>query len=341
MPATNEPWELDTRHLAALAAIARTRSISRAADELGYGQSAVSQQLAALERVVGHRLVDRGSGPRPVTLTAAGEVLLQHAQWILERLAAARAELDGLASGSAGSIRVGTFQSAGARLLPRVLAAYRRAWPAIAVSIVGETRDGEAVDLVRAGALDVAFTESAMLGPDLASRELVVDRYVALVPPGHRLAGRKAISLRELDGEGFVHGPVDDACTSKGEVALTAAGLDTHVVFRTNDNPTRQRLVDAGLGCAVLPGLTVEPGLPDGAVLLDLEEDIHRTICLAWSVDRTPSFALERFIETAAAVLADGGADARADGSPALPAVPAGGRGRRARAVPAARSGRS
>jgi DNA-binding transcriptional LysR family regulator len=81
MPNSTEPtsaarWELDTRHLLALAAIARTRSVSRAAEELGYGQSAVSQQLAALERVVGARLVDRGTGPRPVTLTAAGLALL-------------------------------------------------------------------------------------------------------------------------------------------------------------------------------------------------------------------------------------------------------------------------
>ena len=87
MPKPTELLGIDSRHLSALAAIARTRSISRAAEELGFGQSAVSQQLAGLERIVGRRLVDRGTGPKPVTLTAAGDVLLTHATWILDRLA--------------------------------------------------------------------------------------------------------------------------------------------------------------------------------------------------------------------------------------------------------------
>ena len=300
----NELWNLDVRHLAALAAIADTRSISRAAEVLGYGQSAVSQQLAALERVVGQRLVDRGSGPRPVTLTGAGVAVLEHARWILDRLEVARSELVALEEGSAGSLRVGTFQSAGARLLPRVLAAYRRQWSDIAVSIHSEGKEGELPDLVRDGALNVAFVEASMVGEGLRSVEVMVDRFVALVPPGHRLAKRRSISLADLDGEEFVDGAVGDACAAKGEQALRAAGVNGRTVVRTPDNPTRQRLVHAGLGCAVQPGLTVEPGLPDGGVIVQLREDLHRVISLTWSADRTPSFALERFIEVARAELA-------------------------------------
>ena len=301
MPIGNELWDLDVRHLAALSAIADTRSISRAAEKLGYGQSAVSQQLAALERVVGQRLVDRGSGPRPVTLTEAGAVVLEHARRILERLEIARGDLEALDRGSVGTLRVGAFQSAGARLLPRVLAAYRRQWPDIAVSIQSEGRDGELSELVREGALDVAFVEANTVGNDLCSIEVMVDRFVALVPPDHRLASRGTISLVDLDGEDFVHGALGDACAARGEQALRAVGINGRSVFRTPDNPTRQRLVDAGLGCAVAPGLTVEPGLPDGAVIVELEEDIHRVISLTWSGERTPSFALQRFIEVARA----------------------------------------
>lgn len=300
----NELWNLDVRHLAALAAIADTRSISRAAEVLGYGQSAVSQQLAALERVVGQRLVDRGSGPRPVTLTEAGTAVLDHARWILERLEVARGELAALDQGAAGSLRVGTFQSAGARLLPRVLAAYRRRWPDIAVSIHSEGREGELPELVRDGALDVAFVEASMVGEGLHSIEVMVDQFVALVPPGHRLAKRRSISLVDLDGEDFVDGAVGDACSAKGERALREAGVNGRTVMRSPDNPTRQRLVHAGLGCAVQPGLTVEPGLPDGGVIVQLRDDLHRVISLTWSSERTPSFALERFVEVTRAELA-------------------------------------
>lgn len=309
MQTINELWELDTRHLAALAAIDRTRSISRAAEELGYGQSAVSQQLAALERVVGQRLVDRGTGPKPVTLTTAGSALLPHARWILDRLAVARGELARLSNGQTGALCIGTFQSAGARLLPTVLASYRASWPDISVAIHAEVQDGDLVDLVREGSIDVAFVEVGMLGPGLEHIVLQEDRFVALVPPGHRLAKRGRVSLREFDGEDLVDG-APGTCAAKGEQALREAGASSTVVFRTDDNPTRQRLVDAGLGCAVLPGLTVEPGLPNGAVILELEEDVHRTICLAWASDRTPSFALDRFIETARTTLVSTGPSA-------------------------------
>src|SRR5438270_6018787 len=113
---------VEARHLAALQAVAEESSFSRAAERLGYAQSAVSQQIAALEKVVGLRLVERPGGPRPVSLTEAGRVLSHHADHIQARLGAARADLDALAAGVAGTVRVGTFQSAGARILPAVLA---------------------------------------------------------------------------------------------------------------------------------------------------------------------------------------------------------------------------
>jgi DNA-binding transcriptional LysR family regulator len=297
------PWELDSRHLSALVLIARTRSISKAAEELGFGQSAVSQQLAALERIVGRRLVDRGTGPRPVTLTAAGEVLLCHATWILERLHVARNEMELLESGAAGTVRIGTFQSAGARLLPQVLAVFRRQWPNIAVSIYSEVSDGELTGLVRTGSLDLSFVESSMMRDGLAGVELVRDEYVALVPPHHRLATRAGVSLHDFAGEDMIDGASGEACTTRAERAFRDRDVYTNVVFRTDDNPTRQRLVDAGLGCAVLPGLTVEPGLPQGAVMVPLQEDLHRTISLAWSSDRTPSFAMTQFIAAAQQVM--------------------------------------
>src|SRR5215210_5465580 len=104
---------VELRHLAALQAIAAEGTFGRAAQRLGYTQSAVSQQIATLERLVGQRLVERPGGPRPVSLTEAGRLLLRHAAAIVARLEAARADLEALGAGAAGSLRVGTYQSVG------------------------------------------------------------------------------------------------------------------------------------------------------------------------------------------------------------------------------------
>ncbi len=154
------------------------------------------------------------------------------------------------------------------------------------------------------GALDAAFLSGSMLGPEFEQVQLMTDRYVALVPPGHRLAQRTSVSLRDFAGEDMVEGQVGEICSTRGEAALRAAGIETTAVFRTEDNPTRQRLVNAGLGCAVLPGLTVEPGLPDGAIMIPIVEDLSRVITLTWAADRTRSAALQRFIETTKHVVA-------------------------------------
>src|SRR3989440_4329180 len=122
---------VELRHLIALEAVAREGSFGRAATSLGYTQSAVSQQIATLERIVGERLVERPGGPRPVTLTEAGELLLRHADSIVARLQAAQADLQALKEGAAGTLRVGTFQSVGAKVLPAVMRRFGEQWPAV------------------------------------------------------------------------------------------------------------------------------------------------------------------------------------------------------------------
>ncbi len=126
---------VELRHLAALQAIAEHGSFGRAATALGYTQSAVSQQIATLERIGGPRLVERPGGPRPVELTEAGRLLLTHAEAIVARLQAAHADMEALQAGEAGTLRVGAFQSAGARILPELLRRYTAAWPRVAISL--------------------------------------------------------------------------------------------------------------------------------------------------------------------------------------------------------------
>src|ERR671922_672957 len=124
---------LDLRHLVALKAIADEGSFGKAAEKLGYTQSAVSQQIATLERVVGLRLIDRPGGPRPISLTEAGRILLRHAEAIDARLQAAKADMEALRAGEAGRLRIGTFQSVGARILPALLRRFSETRPDVEI----------------------------------------------------------------------------------------------------------------------------------------------------------------------------------------------------------------
>jgi DNA-binding transcriptional LysR family regulator len=131
----NQWLGVEMRHLAALEAVSRTRSFGRAARELGYTQSAVSQQIAQLEQIVGQRLFHRPGGPRRVEPTEAGELLLRHADAIVAQLDAARADMAALAEGEAGTLRVGIYQSVGTRLLPALVRRFREQWPLVGVCV--------------------------------------------------------------------------------------------------------------------------------------------------------------------------------------------------------------
>src|SRR5881628_1632910 len=150
---------VELRHLAALKALAEEGSFGRAAVALGYTQSAVSQQIAALERAVGARLVERPGGPRPVTLTEAGRLLLRHAESIIARLQAAQADLAALSEGSAGTLRIGTFQSVGKKLLPTLMRRFAQGWPDVEIELRESHSDLELAAMVERGELDVSFVQ--------------------------------------------------------------------------------------------------------------------------------------------------------------------------------------
>src|SRR5947208_5778314 len=150
---------VELRHFLALEAVAREGSFGRAANALGYTQSAVSQQVATLERIVGHRLVERPGGPKPVSLTDAGRLLLTHADAIAARVAAAQADLVALAEGQAGPLRIGVYQSVGQRVLPEVMRRFRDEWPQVRVTLNDSTDDAGLLGLVERGELDLTFAD--------------------------------------------------------------------------------------------------------------------------------------------------------------------------------------
>src|SRR3954468_13205212 len=172
---------VEIRHLAALEAVVETGSFHRAGAELGYSQSAISQQIATLERAAGLQLLERPGGRRPVTPTDAGQRLLRHARRASAAMRAAEADLRALADGEAGTLRVGTFQSAGVRLLPDTMRRYVERWPDVQVRLVEAGYDDDLLSLLERGDLDLAF----VLGSDDPAFERVdvlSDPYVLLAP---------------------------------------------------------------------------------------------------------------------------------------------------------------
>ena len=249
---------VEVRHFAALEAVVREGSFGRAAESLGYTQSAISQQIQTLERLVGERLLERPGGPRAVSLTEAGRLLLRHAEAIIARLHAAQADMAALASGEGGRLRVGTFQSVGARVLPAVMRRFTAAWPHVTVELTESSSDEELLRFVERGELDLAFAMPPLLEGPFEAVELLADPYVLLVPAEHELAGATRANLADI-GDLTLIG--NRACRStalaEGELAQRGVGLD--VAFRSDDNGTVQGLVGAGFGVALVPLLATDP----------------------------------------------------------------------------------
>lgn len=300
------PVGVEVRHLVALEAVAQTGSFSQAATRLGYAQSAISQQISTLERAVGHRLVERPGGPRPVSLTEAGKMLLEHAGHIIARLATAKADLDAMAAGDAGVLRVGTFQSASARLLPPTLARFRTAWPDINVELHNEPDAVRLEGLIRTGQANLAFADIASLDESHAMVELIRDPSVLIAAPDHPLAQADTVDLAELAGVRMISLPIDDSCAIRTARALERVGVEPDIVFRSDDNLTTQRLVAIGLGVSIVPLLTVERSIPDAQVAIrGLNANLERQIGIIWHGDRLQSRAAQAFIETAVQISLD------------------------------------
>lgn len=256
---------LELRYLAALEALAEERSFGRAAGRLGYTQSAVSQQIAALERIVGSRLAERPRGGRTVRLTDAGELLLRHAREIGARTRAAQADLSALRDGQAGFLRVGVFQSVGARIVPSVLRHFRNAWPGVEVMLNEAICDRELQDQVADGELDLAFaTLPARDGP-FDAVELLRDPYVLMVKAESPLAQREgppdALELAALPLAVFRTHPG----MPSEEDQLRARGISVSVALRSDNNSTIQGLAAQGVCAGLVPRLAVGPS--DGKVV--------------------------------------------------------------------------
>jgi DNA-binding transcriptional LysR family regulator len=282
---------LALRHLVAFDTVAEERSFTRAAHRLGYTQSAVSHQMATLERLVGKRLVERPRGSEAATLTEAGEVMHRHARALISRVRLAYDDLDALADSAGGTFRFGTYQSASTSILPHVLREFALQFPRVQVHLTEAVDDRALIRDVEEGRLDATFVTLPLPESPLTAVELLRDPFVLLVAPDSPLAGRAAPpSLAEI-----AQLPLIAWRSWLGvEDSMRERGYELKVIMRSDDSDTVRSLVAAGVGAAIVPRLIVDPS--GNLVPLALDDVFgERILALAWHPERRRTPALEAF----------------------------------------------
>lgn len=293
MTGTQRWAALEIRLVSAFIAVVEHGSFAAAARELGYTQSGVSQQVAALERIVDTKLLIRhAGGRRPVQPTAAGRTLLEHSRTLLEHIDRAYDEINGRADGPGSPVRVAGFSSIAVHVLPELLRELR-GLTEIRVEILEERSDDELFEHLDSGAADLALAvlpAPSRFGVD----ELGADPYVAVVPAGSQPASRSRVTIDDLRGHALL-GISRCAHEEVVEARLLAAGLEHATFERYEDSRLVQSLVAGGHGIAVLPSLAVEHG-DDAVRVLPLAVDIPpRRIGLLHLRDRLPTPAARSF----------------------------------------------
>lgn len=288
--------DLDLRRLQLLREVGRLGSLTSAAAALSFTTSAVSQQIAKLEHEMGVALLERH--PRGVALTEAGRALLRYAHDIDRTIDAARAEMDEFAGLRRGQLRMGTFPTVGASLMPDVVLAFRARHPEVAVTVVSARRN---VLIERLKRRDIELTLlwdypwERIADAELAITPLMDDPTVLLVPREHPLASGRAVPMDVLREQEWIvrdEHPVADVLRR----VCRDAGFEPRIAFAANDYQETQGMVAAGIGIALAPELALSALRPD-IVAVPIEKSPARRILLAHLVNRRLSPAGQRAAE--------------------------------------------
>ncbi len=257
---------LNLSRLRVLSEVVTRGSFSGAAEALSYTQSAVSQAIARLEAETGTTLLVRDRrGVRP---TAAGATLVEHADAIFAQVGVAEAELAAVLGLRAGRLRVASFPSAGATLMPSAVATFRERHPDVSLTLA-EGEPEEIAPRLRAGEFDLALLfefpgTRERPGVGLRSVTLLNDEMHVALPADHALAGKAALTLGDLREQDWVQTSASSPCARHVVRSCVAAGFEPNVTFESDDYETVQGLVAAGVGVALIPQLAltrVRPGI--------------------------------------------------------------------------------
>lgn len=298
---------LDLKRLRVLREVAESGSFSAAADVLHVSQSAVSQQVSALEAEVGVPLLLRlRGGPR---LTDAGSLLVSHADAAICRLEEAERELAELSGLGAGRLRLASFSSASATLVARAAMRFRDGYPEIRLSLTEADPEDSLPELKR-GNTDLAIAYDFDLGEIGDDRDLVLthlldeEMHVAL-PADHPLAGAGSIRLEQLAAETWLCGASEGSCRKLTVSSCERAGFKPDVAYESNDYTVMQALVAAGMGVTLIPDLALLMRNP-GVAIVDIvpEPPIRRVWAVALEAGSRSS-STDAMIEVLSAVSAE------------------------------------
>lgn len=311
---------IEVRHLAALQALAEESSFHGAARRLGYSQPAVSQQLAALERIVGMQLVNRPRVSQPLSLTEAGQRLLVHARAVQASLATAEAEL--CAGNGKVQIRIGTYQTVSSLLLPHVVRELERRAAHVEIVLENSLGDMTLIQSLDRAEIHASFVDLPLrFEGGLQTEPLALDEYVLVMPRNGR-RGAEGEPLQPVDLRGLnLIGFKTSGSTQRVIDQLRADGIDPHFVLRCDDNNVVQGFVAAGFGAALIPRLTAEL-LTGSFDVRSFEPALPpRIIGLAWTRDLSEAPWLDLFITATRRVVAQIWRDRSFEAPQSLPRV--------------------
>jgi molybdate transport repressor ModE-like protein len=276
---------LDVKRLRILREVAEHGSFSAAADSLHLTQSAVSQQIAALERETGAVLIDRNRGH--MRLTDPGEALVGHAEAVLARLDEAERELEEIAGLRGGRVRMASFPTAGATVVIKAVASFRRKHPGVELKL-SEAEPEDSIPQLRAGDQDLVLVydyDYVPLPEDRdTERHLLLEENMQLaLPKGHPLAGRDRVQLAELRDETWIVGTTRHSCRDNVVLGCRRAGFEPKVGFESDDYQVHQSLVSAGMGVSLVPELLLT-GRHPGMKVVEIEP--HPPVRRVWAMTR-------------------------------------------------------
>jgi DNA-binding transcriptional LysR family regulator len=289
---------MDLERLRVLHAVHTAGSVVGAARALHVTASAVSQQMARLEREVGQRLTERPG--RGIRLTEAGELLAREAGDLLAHAEQVEARLAGHRGAVAGTLSIGAFATAARGLLPGALRDLRSRYPDLSVSL-SEQEPHEAIPALSRGDLDIAvvqeWPDTALAIPgSLARRDLLQDSLDVALPAGHSLAGQDSVAIKELAGDGWISWSTGQICHDWLVRTLRAHGAQPRILHTASEHSTQLALVAAGLGAAVIPRLGREPA-PPSVRFVPIDPSPVRRIYALWRASTAPRPAISATLD--------------------------------------------
>jgi DNA-binding transcriptional LysR family regulator len=275
---------MELRQLIAFKEVATHSSFTAAAAHLHLTQSAVSQQIKALEDECGVTLFDRSG--RLVRLTNAGQVFLTHVERILAQVENARVEMTEMAGGARGRCRLAALPSIAAHFLPKALATFQRRYPGVEVQLM-EAVQAQLLEWVQQGTVDFSIVALPVHDPHLQSTPLLHDEFVLVVPKDHAFAHRRIVKLAELVTERFIVYPKGAGGREQFSEACRQAGFEPQVSFESEDRETILGLVAAGVGITFMSRVIAHHTRVDGPVTVDIVEPrLRREVGVVWRRNR-------------------------------------------------------